>query len=98
MEKIELESNNYFIGKNGVYLELQNTKELIDQDGIKRIVIEIKDEKKIEKLKPFCKDDSIHRILKKIHNGRGEEYIIPSEKEINNTTEKNQSINIPDVF
>lgn len=41
MEKLIYDRDNYFIGENGVYLELQNTKEYIDKDGIKRIVIEL---------------------------------------------------------
>lgn len=50
MEKVVYDRDNYFIGENGVYLELQNTKEYIDADGIKRIVIELKDQKKINKV------------------------------------------------
>lgn len=50
MEKLIYDRDNYFIGENGVYLELQNTKEYIDKDGIKRIVIEPKDQKKIDKV------------------------------------------------
>jgi len=50
MEKVVYDRDNYFIGENGVYLELQNTKEYIDEDGIKRIVIELKDQKKINKV------------------------------------------------
>jgi len=50
MKKVIYERDNYFIGENGVYLELQNTKEYIDEDGIKRIVIELKDPKKINKI------------------------------------------------
>lgn len=50
MEKLIYDRDNYFIGENGVYLELQNTKEYIDKDGIKRIVIELKDQKKIDKV------------------------------------------------
>lgn len=50
MEKVIYDRDSYFIGENGVYLELQNTKEYIDEDGIKRIVIELKDQKKIDKV------------------------------------------------
>lgn len=50
MEKLIYDRDNYFIGENGVYIELQNTKEYIDKDGIKRIVIELKDQKKIDKV------------------------------------------------
>lgn len=50
MEKVIYDRDNYFVGENGVYLELQNTREYIDEDGIKRIVIELKDQKKIAKV------------------------------------------------
>lgn len=50
MEKVIYDRDNYFVGENGVYLELQNTKEYIDKDGIKRIIIELKDQKKINKV------------------------------------------------
>ncbi|RXK00459.1 hypothetical protein CRU98_04685 [Arcobacter sp. CECT 8986] len=51
MEKIIYNRDTYFIGENGIYLELHNTKEYIDVDGIKRIVIELKDTNKIENVK-----------------------------------------------
>lgn len=50
MEKITYDRDNYFVGKNGIYLELQNTKEYIDEDGIKRVVVELKDPNKILKV------------------------------------------------
>ncbi|SKB73013.1 hypothetical protein [Malaciobacter marinus] len=51
MEKIIYNRDTYFIGENGIYLELQNTKEYIDTDGIKRIVIELKDTNKIKNVR-----------------------------------------------
>jgi len=50
MKKVIYNRDNYFIGENGVYLEIQNAKEYIDNDGIKRIVIALKDQKKIDKV------------------------------------------------
>lgn len=41
MIRVFYEKNSYFLGENGIYLELHNTKEFKDQDGIKRIVVEI---------------------------------------------------------
>lgn len=51
MKKILYDDNVYFVGVNGVYLELQNTRELVDKDRIKRIVVEIKDKNKIREVK-----------------------------------------------
>lgn len=53
MIRILYEKNSYFLGDNGIYLELHNTKEFKDQDGIKRIVVEIKDEKLKQKIIEF---------------------------------------------
>ena len=50
MEKVVQNRDTYFIGEDGVYLEIQNTREYTDKDGIKRIVVEIKDKKKICKI------------------------------------------------
>ena len=47
MEKVIYDNNSYFVGQNGIYLEMQNIKEFIDGDGIKRFVIELKDNNKI---------------------------------------------------
>ena len=47
MEKVIYDNNSYFVGQNGIYLEMQNIKEFIDEDGIKRFVIELKDNNKI---------------------------------------------------
>ena len=47
MEKVIYDNNSYFVGQNGIYLEMQNIKEFIDEDGIKRFVIEFKDNNKI---------------------------------------------------
>ena len=47
MEKVIYDNNSYFVGQNGIYLEMQNIKEFIDEDGIKRSVIELKDNNKI---------------------------------------------------
>jgi hypothetical protein len=50
VRKVIYDRDSYFIGENGVYLELQNTKEYIDEDGIKRIVVELKDQFKISRV------------------------------------------------
>lgn len=50
MQKIQYDRDTYFVGKNGIYLDLTNTREYIDEDGIKRIVVEIKDPKKIKEI------------------------------------------------
>ena len=41
MEKIIHENNNYFVGENGIYMEMQNIKVYKDNDGIKRFIIEL---------------------------------------------------------
>jgi hypothetical protein len=52
MKKINFEKNTYFIGTDGsVYMEMQNIKEFIDEDNIKRYVVHLKDELKISKIK-----------------------------------------------
>ena len=51
MEKEINENNNYFIGENGIYMEMQNIKVYKDNDGIKRFIIELKDSKKISSIK-----------------------------------------------
>lgn len=51
MKKVIHDNDTYFVGVNGVYLEFQNTRELVDEDGIKRVVIEIKDKTKIREVK-----------------------------------------------
>ncbi len=51
MKKVIYENNNYFIGENGIYLEMQNIKEFVDMDGLKRFVIELKDNTKIAAIK-----------------------------------------------
>ena len=51
MEKITYENNNYFVGENGVYMEMQNIKIYKDTDGIKRFLVELKDSKKISSIK-----------------------------------------------
>lgn len=38
-------------GENGIYLEMQNIKEFVDMDGLKRFVIELKDNTKIAAIK-----------------------------------------------
>lgn len=53
MIRVLYEKNSYFLGDNGIYLELHNTKEFKDQDGIKRVVVEIKDEKLKQKIIEF---------------------------------------------
>ncbi len=53
MKKIELENKTYFVGDYGIYLEIQNIKEFIDKDGIKRFLVEIKDKKKLKKLEEY---------------------------------------------
>ena len=51
MEKIIYENNNYFVGENGVYMEMQNIKIYKYTDGIKRFLVELKDSKKISSIK-----------------------------------------------
>ena len=73
MKLLKYDRDNYFIGENGVYLEIKNTKEYVDNDGIKRVIVELKDEKKIKKILEILK------IVETKNDGRPVELIFDEE-------------------
>lgn len=64
MVKFNFEKNSYFIDElnDDFYIEMQNIKEYIDDCGIKRFLIQLKDEDKINTLKKAFRTEQIQRV------------------------------------
>jgi hypothetical protein len=70
MMKVKYENNSYFMSDSDVYLEMQNIREYIDKDGIKRFIVELKDEDKIAVIKMVArKNIKLEDIIKRTKNG-----------------------------
>ena len=64
MVKFNFEKNSYFIDElnDDFYIEMQNIKEYIDDCGIKRFLIQLKDEDKINTLRKAFRTEQIQRV------------------------------------
>jgi hypothetical protein len=70
MLKVKYDNNSYFLSDSDVYLEMQNIREYIDKEGIKRFIVELKDEDKIAVIKMVArKNIKLEDIIKRTKNG-----------------------------